>query len=94
VCGAFNATLGADEFKQFTVPAGVWMDAAQAGGLHPKATCPANGGAGLDLDHVLSHVASPLRWFSATLALNHPDGATGVSPSDHAAVCIDGELLP
>jgi len=94
VCGDFNAPLRADEFQQFTVPAGVWMDAAQTGGLHPKVTCPANGGAGHDLDHVLSHAAAPLRWTSASLALNSPDGATGVWPSDHAAVCVDGELLP
>ncbi len=94
VCGDFNASLHADEIRHFTVPSGAWVDAAHAAGLRPKVTCPAAGGLGADLDHVLSHAASPLRWLGALLALNSPDALTGVWPSDHFAVCVDGELLP
>ncbi|MBA4255976.1 MAG: hypothetical protein C0445_08895 [Polaromonas sp.] len=94
VCGDFNAPLHADEIRHFTVPSGVWVDAPRAAGLHPKTTCPADHGPRADLDHVLSHAATPLRWRGAFLALNQPDGATGVWASDHVAVCVDGELLP
>lgn len=94
VCGDFNAPVQSDALRGFVTPLGVWVDAARAAGLHTKVTCPTPGGPGLDLDHVLSRAAAPLRWHRAQVVLERPDATTGVCPSDHHALCVDGQLLP
>lgn len=94
VCGDFNAPLGPDAQPGSLAPPPDWLDAARAGGLLRKVTCPAPGTEGLDLDHVLSRATAPLRWHSAHIALNQRDATTGACPSDHFAVCADGLLLP
>ena len=94
VCGDFNANLQAEECRGFVAPLGEWLDVAGMAGLTHKVTCPTPEGGGLDLDHVLSRADAPVRWHSAQLALNQPDPASGVMPSDHLAVCVDGHLLP
>ena len=94
VCGDFNASLGSDSLRAFVTPSGSWVDAARAAGLAGKVTCPDGGSGGVDLDHVLSRAAARVRWTAASVVLDHPDVCTGVLPSDHFAVCLDGQLLP
>lgn len=94
VCGDFNAPLNGASLRDFMAPRGSWADAALASGLSGKVTCPGAPTKEKDIDHVLSSSASRLLWTRACTALEQPDPATGVMPSDHHAVCVDGRFLP
>jgi endonuclease/exonuclease/phosphatase family metal-dependent hydrolase len=94
VCGDFNAPLQSESLGGFITPAAPWLDAVSAAGMSSKVTCPAAGPKAQDVDHVLSLKTSRLRWSRAFTALEQPDPDTGVQPSDHYAVCVNGQLLP
>lgn len=89
VCGDLNAPLTAPELHHPMVDGG-WRDVASETGLSGKVTFRDAAGVTSDLDHVVAQRDERLRWGRAAVVLDRIDPAAGVTPSDHAAVLVDG----
>lgn len=93
VCGDLNAPLSASELRE-PMAHGCWYGVANTTGLLDKVTHRDAYGFATDLDHVVARRDAGLHWRKAAVVLDHTDPATGVVPSDHAAVWVDGWLAP
>lgn len=91
VCGDLNAALSSHELHR-PMTAGGWHEVSGPSGFSNKVTHRNADGAPSDLDHVVAQHDERLQWASAAVVLDRIDPETGVVPSDHAAVLVNGWL--